>query len=228
MALQFAVSSKAGRKLGAEEISQQEAEVGGALSKAAHEIGEPVIAKGNVNAHAIAVFHKHALQVGAHAVKHLKLEIVLGNLPGGRPTNSFRNHARIVGSDPVVKAAWQENLHQSGKVEVDIFLARIGHVRQLARNVGVEIFLPDSLENFQVGISSTLSIGGIGAVFAKIVQTDEHSGVIAGAGSFNGLVERFAGDEAACHTARGAVGGDPFGEAGTLGELEKRRAEHAI
>src|SRR5580704_4429031 len=101
-----------------QKASDKETEVGGALGKPAHEIREPVVAVGDVDAQAIAVFHKHALQVSAHAVEHLKLEIVFGNPPGGRPANGFRDHVRVVRGDSVVKAAGQKNFHQTDIVEI--------------------------------------------------------------------------------------------------------------
>src|SRR4029077_2472142 len=117
MELRFAASCTPARKLRAEEISQHEAEVGRALGKTAHEVGEPVVAIRNVNAQPVAILHKLALQVGAHAIKHLKLEIILGDLLGGRPANGFRNHVRIVRGYPVVEAAGQKNLHESKVIE---------------------------------------------------------------------------------------------------------------
>ena len=92
----------------------------------------------------------------------------------------------------------------------------------------MEVFLVDALKNSQVGVASALRIRRRCAILAKIIETDHHARVIARAGGFDGFIKGFAGDEAACHPASGAVGGDPFGEAGTLGELEKRRTEHGV
>ena len=52
----------------AEEVAGEDGYVGGALGKAAHEVGEPVAAVGDVDAQAIALFDQAALQVGAHNV----------------------------------------------------------------------------------------------------------------------------------------------------------------
>src|SRR5271156_2740657 len=112
-----------------QKASDKETEVGGALGKAAHEIRDPIVAVGDVDAQAIAVFHQHALQVGTHAVQHLKLEIVFGNLPGGCRANGFRDHARVVRGDSVVKAAAQKNFHQTDIVEISVSFARVGDVR---------------------------------------------------------------------------------------------------
>ena len=115
-ALQFAESCKPARKLRAEEIAQQEAEVGGALGETAHEVGEPVVAVRNVNAQRGSHPSQAALQVGAYAIEHLKLEIILGDLLGRRPANGLRNHVRIVRGNAVVEAAGQQHLHQSNVI----------------------------------------------------------------------------------------------------------------
>src|SRR5580704_3023512 len=130
MASPFAASCKAAKNwLRAEEISEQEAKVGGALSEAPHEIREPIVAKRNVNAESIAVLHEAALQIGADAVEHLKLKVILGDLFGSGPANGFRDHARVVGSDAVVKTAGQENLHKSNVIKVDVPLGGVRYVR---------------------------------------------------------------------------------------------------
>src|SRR5215472_13353869 len=58
----------------AEEVFGEEEDVGGAFGEAAHEVGVPLGAEGNVDADAIALGDELALQVAADAVEHLELE----------------------------------------------------------------------------------------------------------------------------------------------------------
>src|SRR5229473_5664967 len=102
--------------LRAEKIAENEAEVRWPFGKAPHEIRKPVLAVGNVDADAVAILDEAALQIGAHSVQHLKLEIVLGDLLRGGMANGRRDHARIVRRNTVVKAAGQKHLHQANKV----------------------------------------------------------------------------------------------------------------
>src|SRR3977135_903833 len=89
----------------AEKMAEEEADVGGALGEAAHEIGEPVLAERDVDADAIAVPDQASLQVGANAVEHLKLEVIFGDLLGRRMADGRRDHPRIVRGDAVIEAA---------------------------------------------------------------------------------------------------------------------------
>ena len=74
-------------------------------------------------------------------------------------------------------------------------------LRQLAGDVGVEIFLGDAFEDFEIGIAGALGVGGGGDIFAEVVEADEHAGVVALAGGGDGFVESFAGDETVRHAA---------------------------
>src|ERR1700721_250081 len=89
-------------------------------------------------------------------------------------------------------------------------------LRQLAGYIGVELFPSDALIYFEIGVTRSLCIRCRRTVLSKIIEADEHSGVVAGSGGFDGFIESLSGDKASRHTARGAVGCDPFGEAGTL------------
>jgi hypothetical protein len=64
----------------AEEITGEEAQVGGAFGESTHEVGKPVLAVGNVDADAKTVADQPALQIGAHAVEHLELKIAFRDL----------------------------------------------------------------------------------------------------------------------------------------------------
>jgi hypothetical protein len=72
-----------------------------------------------------------------------------------------------------------------------------------------------------------LRIRGGGNIFAEVIETGVHAGVIALASSRNGFIERFASDESARHAARGAIGSDPIGKTFAFGKLEQGRPEHA-
>ena len=100
-------------------------------------------------------------------------------------------------------------------------------LRELAGNVGVQPFLGDAFKNLEISIAGVLCIGNRGNIFAEVIEAGVHSRVIALAGGGNGFIQRLAGDESACHLARGAIGSDPIGEAFAFGKLEQGRPEHA-
>src|SRR3979490_347161 len=79
--------------LGAQDVAQKEDKVGGTLGQTAHEIGKPVAPIGDVNTDPIPIFDELPLQVRAHSVKHLKLEIILGDLLRGCEANRLRDHS---------------------------------------------------------------------------------------------------------------------------------------
>ncbi len=55
-------------RLGAEEVSGQEENVGRAFSQAAHKVGVPLRSKRNIDAHLVALVHQVALQIAAHSI----------------------------------------------------------------------------------------------------------------------------------------------------------------
>src|SRR5713101_4951384 len=57
-----------------------EEDVGGAFGEAAHKVGVPLRAEGDVDAHAIALGGEAALKIAAYAVEHLELEGVFVDL----------------------------------------------------------------------------------------------------------------------------------------------------
>ena len=73
-------ASTPSRSLVLEEVFGEEEDVGGALGEAAHEVGVPLGAEGDVDADAIAFGGEAALEVAADAVEHLELEGVLVDL----------------------------------------------------------------------------------------------------------------------------------------------------
>src|ERR1700674_5170194 len=57
-----------------EEVFGQEDDVGGAFGEAAHEVGVPLRAEGDIDADAVALGRETALEIAADAVEHLELE----------------------------------------------------------------------------------------------------------------------------------------------------------
>src|SRR6267378_4658968 len=120
--------------LGPQDVAQKEDQVGGALGQAAHEIREPVAPIRDINTDPVAILDELPLQVGAHAVKHLKLEIILGDLLRGCEANRLRDHSRIVGGDGVVKPTGKKHLHEPDVVAIDVLFPGERHfIRLLIR-----------------------------------------------------------------------------------------------
>jgi hypothetical protein len=63
-----------------EEVFDEEEDVGGAFGKAAHDVGVPLRAEGDVDADTVALGGELALEVAADAVEHLELEARLSIL----------------------------------------------------------------------------------------------------------------------------------------------------
>src|SRR5882762_6924303 len=80
--------------LGPQDVAQKEDQVGGALGQAAHEIREPVAPIRDINTDSVAILDELPLQVRAHAVKHLKLEIILGDFLAGSEGNLLSVNSR--------------------------------------------------------------------------------------------------------------------------------------
>src|SRR5437588_6250991 len=87
------------------QIFQNEDRVRRAFGQAAHQIGIPLRAEGDVDAHAPAVTYKLLLQVAAHAIEHLKLERFGADLLGPSERDGRVDHLWIVRSDSVVGPA---------------------------------------------------------------------------------------------------------------------------
>ena len=133
---------------------------------------------------------------------------------------TFHIHAQEI---IVARGALDDGKHQP--------LAEFGaqiqtELRQLAGNVGLQFFLCDAVEDFQISVASALRIGRSGNILAQIVEAREHPSVVALARGSNRFVQRFAGYETPRHAPRGIVGGNPAGKSRAIGELEERRPEH--
>ena len=98
---------------GPEEVPGQEEHVGRSLSQPAHEVGIPLAAKGNVDAHLVAVAHQLALQIAAHSIQHLKLEMA-GSMPRAA-AYAFDgcNHGLVVRGQRVIDGAVEEQVAEA-------------------------------------------------------------------------------------------------------------------
>src|SRR5271155_4153796 len=104
-----------------QEIAEEEDEVGGALGEAAHEVGEPIGAEGDIDAEAVAIADELPLQVGADAVEHLKFELFAPNIFRAREFLRRPDHRGIVRGDAVVNAAREQQLHELHVIRVHVF-----------------------------------------------------------------------------------------------------------
>src|SRR5262245_39370056 len=95
----------AARLLPADQAGQEEAEVGGPLGEPAHEVGEPLVAVGDVHAQAVALGDDLLLQVAADPVEHLELERGAVAPAGGGELLGPADQARVVGGGERVWAA---------------------------------------------------------------------------------------------------------------------------
>src|SRR5271156_4584686 len=113
-----------------EEISGYEQQVGGPLRQPAHKVGIPVGPKRNINPHPIAGGYQRPLQVAAHAVKHLKFELVRLDPAFFCEAAGGVNHVFVVGGDAMVETTGEQDLHQPDKVFVHV---RLVWERQVGR-----------------------------------------------------------------------------------------------
>src|SRR5260370_11930994 len=85
-----------------------------------------MVGEGRGGGGGVGVVGGPVVQVGGHAVEHLELEIILGDLFAGGEAHGLRDHARVVRGDGVVKAAGEQHLHQADIVAIDVFFAGEG------------------------------------------------------------------------------------------------------
>src|SRR5713101_3810510 len=115
----------------AEEVAYEKHQVGGALGQAAHEVGEPVAAVGDIDAHTIGIAHQLLLEIGADPIEHLELELVFGNAVLGDKVQRRRDHPRVVGGDAGIDTDREQMLHQPYIVLVYSGFLRKGDLRRL-------------------------------------------------------------------------------------------------
>ena len=108
----------------AEQVSQDEEDVGRALGEAAHEVGIPGVAVRDVQAEAKAVGDQHALEIAADAVQHLEFEGGGGAAAAGGVLEDEVDHAGIVGGEGGILALVEEDAGEAGVAGIDVALAR--------------------------------------------------------------------------------------------------------
>src|SRR5277367_1783540 len=73
----FSLHSQIGNRLVFEEVFGEEENVGGAFGEAAHEVGIPLRAEGDIDTDAVALGGEATLEVAADTVEHLEFKGVL-------------------------------------------------------------------------------------------------------------------------------------------------------
>src|SRR5262249_18726619 len=111
----------------AEEVADEEHQIGRTLGQPAHEVRKPIAPVGDVDAHAVALADQLVLQVSANAVEHLKFKLILGQVAFRGKADGGGDHARVVRGDPVINPARQQELHQADVVSIHIRLAGKGN-----------------------------------------------------------------------------------------------------
>jgi hypothetical protein len=112
-----------------EEVLREEEDVRGALGEAAHEVGVPLGAEGDVDANAEALRGELALEVAADAVEHLELEGGLRDSLFGHEATDLGNDGFVVGGDAAEDGGGE---HAPGELEVvgvDVGLGGEGYGR---------------------------------------------------------------------------------------------------
>jgi len=85
-------------------------------------------------------------------------------------------------------------------------------LRQLAGDVGIQFFRGNAVEHFQIGVAGALRVRRRQNVLAQIVETDQHSLVVAHARGGDRFGQLFAGYKAMRHPSGGPIGSDPARE----------------
>src|SRR5208337_5186606 len=120
-----------GGNSGAEEVSRKEEHVGGTFCEATHKVGIPLRSKRNIYAHFVAVAYQVALQIAAHSIQHLKLEMFAAD-PARRSVSFCRIHdGLVVCCQPVINRTIEKHVAQLEKVCVHVRLARISDIGRL-------------------------------------------------------------------------------------------------
>jgi len=105
-----------------EEVFGQEEDVGWSLGEAAHEVGVPLCAEGDVDADAETFGDEGALEVAADAVEHLELEGGFVEAGGGDEVSHVVDDGVVVGGYAAEDSAGDELAHELNVVGVDVGL----------------------------------------------------------------------------------------------------------
>jgi len=204
-----------------EEVLRQEEDVGWPLGEAAHEVGVPLRAEGDVDADAEALGDEGALEIAADAVEHLELEGGLVTAGLGDEVSHVVDDGVVVGCDAAEDAAGNELAHELDVVGIDVGLggecevggffvgafaeADADALTEQAMGVGfrsVEVGLEDCADGTGPGFVEALGDGdgGFGVVGAFHVDADK---AVDGGGVFDHLA-----DDAFGEVGTGAVAAD--------------------
>ncbi len=112
--------------LALEEVFGEEEDVCGAFGQAAHEVGIPFGAEGEIDADAEAFGDELALEVAADAVEELELKGLLVDVVGGDEAAELVDDGFVVGGDAAEDGAGDEDFGEFDVVGVDIGLAGEG------------------------------------------------------------------------------------------------------
>jgi len=108
-----------------EEVFGQEEDVGRAFGEAAHEVGVPLGAEGDVDADAEALGGEFALEIAADAVEHLELEGVFVDIVLADEGSHLFDDDLVVGGDAAEDAlavigVGRDAFHQLDVVCIDV------------------------------------------------------------------------------------------------------------
>ena len=108
------------RRLFPQHVFRDEEDVRRALSEAAHEVGVPLAAEGNVNANVVALGNKTALQVAADTEEHLEFEVVSIDAVLCGEALCRGDHLLVVRGEAVVSVALEQQIGQLHVACVDV------------------------------------------------------------------------------------------------------------
>jgi hypothetical protein len=203
-----------------EQLPGDEEHVGGAFGEAAHEVGIPFAAKGDIDADVEALGDEFALQVAAYAEEHLELEMTATDVALGDEGFGGGDHVFVVGGEAVIDGALQEHVGELGVVGVDVGFFGEGDFGGFL----VGAFAETDADAF----GDELLDVGLGAV--EIGLDDDADGAAQFGSGVDAAhdVERDLGDGRVFHVdaeevagglgVLGEAGGDGFGEGGIEGE----------
>src|ERR1700722_5458388 len=99
-------------------------------------------------------------------------------------------------------------------------------MRELERYVGADLFRRDAVQAFSIRRSRALGILTGAHIFAEMIQTRRHSGVVAASRRFQGGRKILTRDKPPCQAAGCAMGSDPTAKAGTFCQFEQYGPKH--
>ncbi len=113
-------------------------------------------------------------------------------------------------------------------VDGQIFVKLQPKLAQLERDVGIHIGLIHPLDEIHNLVAGGVGFGGCFDAFSQEVQGDTEAAAVELPCSFDGLVDRFTGYEAACHLPGWGKPCDQRTRPARTGEIEQQRAQPAF